>query len=98
MPSNRLFARLQCPHCHYEGVVEVEAEIDGSGYTKDYNVGDFIVWPPGVKPFSGKKVIDGYVDCERCHLDYFVKVEVCDGKVSNVAVNSAKPGYKKISE
>jgi len=95
MPANHLYTKLCCPRCSYEGEVEVEAEIDGSGFSKDYRVGDEVDWLPGELPPAGAVTVAGYVVCEVCEKDYFVVVLIADGVVKSVAVDSSREGYMK---
>ena len=93
MPANHLYAEVVCPRCGVLEQIEVEVEIDGRGFAKDYKVGDLIDWLPGEVASIGELVKSGYVVCGRCGRDFFVEVFLSDGLVKSVAVDTSRKGY-----
>lgn len=93
MPANHLYAPLRCPHCRHTGETEIEVDLDGQGFARDYHPGDRVDWPRDRRPPDGTTTRDGYVECARCHRDYFVRVEVAAHLITAVEVDPTRPGY-----
>ncbi len=93
MPANHVCAELRCSKCGCTQLAEIETDIDGRGFAKDYRIGEEIDWLPGQAPPDGAVTTDGYVVCGRCGLDYFVKVVVLGGRLQEVKVAPARKGY-----
>jgi hypothetical protein len=93
MPANLVFVDLTCPHCQLHGLVEVESEIDGQGFSKDYRIGDKVDWLIGRRPHDGRSSPDGYVECDSCGKDYFVRLRVVRDRLISVEIDPTRPGY-----
>ncbi|MCK6544995.1 hypothetical protein L6R52_03950 [Myxococcota bacterium] len=93
MPGNHVYAELRCPLCLWDGRTEIEAEIDGRGFSKDYRLGDRVDTLPGLPRPEDTVSIDGYVVCDNCGRDYFVIVVVQRGILLSAEVNPEKKGY-----
>lgn len=96
---NILHTTLVCPRCRGRAEMEIEFRF-GLLELRDYRLGDFLIWsddggglrhprrPPAEPVFSG----EGYAECPLCRRDFFVDIEVRDGKIDAVGL-SDKPGY-----
>ncbi len=97
--ANRVYARLKCPRCHSDSEVEIEVELGHGGLLKEYRVGDEVEWDPwhdeerGGRPKDGTTLKEGYVECEVCHKDFFVKVFVKNDRIEKVEVDETRAGY-----
>jgi DNA-directed RNA polymerase subunit RPC12/RpoP len=97
--ANRVYATLKCPRCSSEQEFEIEVELGHGGLLKEYRIGDEVEWDPwhdeehGGRPKDGTIVKDGYVECEVCRKDFFVKVFVRHDRIEKVEVDESRTGY-----
>lgn len=99
MTVNLLQGPVACPRC---GAIE-ETTIECSfGFTLDclrLRIGDRYPWRPRKQPQNGGRPeggsVDGvgYMECEHCHKDSFLRVIVREDVILGVEPDPERPGY-----
>jgi hypothetical protein len=95
---NILHATTTCPRCGETGPVEIEFTFGQLDF-HDYEVGDTIDWgvkglrEPRQRPVGGNFEGEGYVECPVCHKDYWVWITVRQDVITDVWVDSGRPGH-----
>lgn len=93
MPANHVYAVLCCPKCGHEADTEIEADVDGRGFAKDYKIGDNVDWLPRRSAESDTLTTDGYLVCNKYHRGFFVKLFVVHSKIVVIEVDTEREGY-----
>lgn len=98
---NVLKVDLKCPFCERLGEMEAEFKL---GYLSvdTYSVGDKIRWASGSakkphqkRPEKGSCNGEGYVECPKCHKDFWISILIKEDVIINVAINPTKAGFVK---
>lgn len=89
---------MRCPRCGSTREAEVEVFF-GCGNLIEYKVGDTVQWVARKAPQNGGRPADGscdgmgYVECEGCHKDFFVKVLVRNDVLVDAVPDTDREGY-----
>jgi hypothetical protein len=98
---NILKTKIECPRC--EQIAEQEIDLH-FGYTNEmleFNLGGKYLWcaerefQNGGRPENGSIDGEGYVVCELCKRDFFVKVLVRNDVIESIEFDSTKKPYLK---
>lgn len=96
---NKLHATIACPRCGVIDVVEVELRLGKTAQMQDLRLGDRYPWVPNKKPQNGGRPEggnadgDGYMECEHCHKDSFLRVQIREDVIIGMEPNLEKHGY-----
>jgi hypothetical protein len=94
---NILHATTTCPRTGETGPVGIEFTFGLLDF-RDYRVGDTIDWGvkglrgPRQRPGGGNFEGEGYVECPVCHKDYWVGITVRADVITDVRVDTSRPG------
>ena len=95
---NILATELRCPRCGL--VAEMEAEFRFGFRTQDrYRLGDTLRWneasisPADRRPTGGNYVGEGYVECPRCRLDFWITIGVTHDVIRTADVDLTREGF-----
>ncbi|MDE6434447.1 MAG: hypothetical protein K2L07_09490 [Lachnospiraceae bacterium] len=84
---NYLHFKQECPKCGIETSMEAEIKL-GELNLDSYNIGDSIKWGEvNKRPIDGSIIDKGYVECENCHKDFWVKVIVINDIIADVQLS-----------
>lgn len=92
-------AEIECPRCNQITRQDVDLYFGYNNEMSEYKLGDKYIWRLGKavhnggRPASGNMDGDGYVECNLCRKDFFVKVLVRNDVLLSVETNSAKEPY-----
>jgi hypothetical protein len=95
---NILHATTTCPRTGEVGPVEIEFTFGRLDF-RDHHVGDTIDWGvegrgnPRQRPGGGNFEGEGYVECPVCHKDYWVGITVRADVITDVRVDTSRPGH-----
>lgn len=87
-----------CPRCHSKTSAEAEFRF---GFTNQdrYKMGETLEWGGKGKghkqPENGNYTGEGYIQCEVCNKDFWIKIKIEQDIIKGFEVDSAKPGYIK---
>jgi hypothetical protein len=96
---NTLRITVPCPRCGQVGSVEAEIRFGDTSRMLSFSIGDRYPWVPrksvkhGGRPEGGSMAGDGYMECERCRKDSFLRVLIRDDVIVAVEPNTEKAGY-----
>lgn len=96
---NTLHAVLVCPRCGAVGEAEVEMRFGNTAQMQKLVVGDRYPWVADIspqhkgRPEGGNIDGEGYLECEHCHKDSFLRVIVREDLIVGVEPDPEKPGY-----
>lgn len=88
-----------CPHCKKFTNGDIEIYV-GYGNLMEYRIGNKIEWvqrksfQKGGRPANGNIDIEGYTECEKCGLDFFLIVRIRDDCIYQTIVDHDKKGFK----
>jgi uncharacterized C2H2 Zn-finger protein len=97
---NILRAKIKCPRCGQVAEQQIDLYFGYRSEMLEFKIGDKYLWcfgkevHKGGRPENGNIDGEGYVDCEFCKKDYFVKVVVRNDVIENVEFDLMKKGYK----
>ncbi|WP_052572841.1 hypothetical protein [Haloferula sp. BvORR071] len=95
---NIIHTELSCPRCGECGQVEVNCYFGDRSEMSRLRIGDSYPWVPerqpqnGGRPEQGSTDGEGYMECERCGKDSFLRVLVREDLITGVVVDPTKPG------
>lgn len=95
---NLLSATMVCPRCNQTVELEIQIYI-GHKQLYSYRIGDAVNWLPnsdvehGGFPPSGSMEGEGYTECPQCKKDFFLVVQIRDGKIAGVNPDLSKKPY-----
>lgn len=98
---NVLKTKIECPRCKQFADQEVDLHFGYTNEMIEFNLGDKYIWhlerefQNGGRPANGSIDGEGYVVCELCKRDFFVKVKVRDDVIEGVEFDSAKKPFLK---
>jgi hypothetical protein len=96
---NTLHTRIACPRCGVVGEIEVELRLGNTARMQHLHVGDQYPWVPRVQPQNGGRPEggnvdgEGYLECQTCHKDAFVRVLVRNDIIISVQPDTNRQGY-----
>jgi uncharacterized metal-binding protein YceD (DUF177 family) len=96
---NLLHASLICPRCGVEVETDIQCHFGYTANMADLRIGDRYPWRERKQPQNGGRpehgTVDGegYMECDRCHKDAFLRVLVRDDCIVGVEPDPEKPGY-----
>jgi hypothetical protein len=96
---NILRAEIKCPHCNRIAPQQVDLYFGYTNEMLEYKIGDKYLWcfgkevQNGGRPENGNINGEGYVECELCKKDFFVKVEVRNDVIQKIKYDSTKKSY-----
>ncbi len=98
---NILKAETKCPRCEAFSDQQIDLYFGYRSEMLEFKIGDKYVWRNGKevqnggRPKDGNLDGEGYVECESCHKDFFVKVLVRNDEIKDVILDLEKKGYIK---
>lgn len=98
---NILKTEMECPRCQKITMQEVSLHFGYTDEMLEFNLGNKYRWhlckefQNGGRPEKGNIDGEGYVECELCKKDFFVKVVVRNDVIENVVFDSTKMSYIK---
>ena len=96
---NTVHATVACPRCGVLGEVEIEVRTGNTSQMANLHIGDKYPWvariPPknGGRPDGGNVDGDGYMECEFCHKDSFMRIIIREDIIVGVEPDYGKRGY-----
>ncbi len=97
---NILKAEIESPRCCQTAEEQIDLYFGYRNEMLEFKVGDEYIWcvgkevQNGGKPENGNIDGEGYVECDLCKRDFFVKVVVRNDVIKNIEFDSMKKGYK----
>jgi len=97
---NILKFTTRCPRCG--NIAPMEAEFRFGLLNLDvYELGDTIRWSvnghglrfPKRRPENGDYIGEGYVECPKCHKDFWIKIVVNSDRIERAEVDVGRLGY-----
>lgn len=98
---NTLRVTIPCPRCGHVEEVEVAAHFGETTQMRSLSVGDRYPWVPrkepqhGGRPPEGSTDGEGYMECERCHKDSFLRIVVQKDVIVEVQPDAMKATHIK---
>lgn len=98
---NILRTEIECPRCKRIAVQEIDLHFGYTNEVLEFNLGEKYLWhfgrdsKNGGRPENGNIDGEGYVVCELCRRDYFVKVVVRNDVIENIDFDSTKKPFVK---
>jgi ribosomal protein L37E len=96
---NTLRTTVACPRCGAVGEVEIEMRFGDASNMLTLCLGERYPWRPrkqpqnGGRPDGGNTDGEGYMVCDRCGKDSFLRVVVRDDVIARVEPDAEKRGY-----
>ena len=94
-------AEIKCARCEEIATQEIDLHFGYTNEMLEFNLGDKYIWffgkefQNGGRPESGNIDGEGYVVCELCRRDSFVKVAVRSNVIENIEFDSTKKQFLK---
>ena len=98
---NILKAEIKCARCEKIAMQEVGLHFGYTNEMLEFNLGEKYLWHLGRDSKNGGRpengIIDGegYVVCELCRRDFFVKIEVRNDVIESIIFDSTKKPFLK---
>lgn len=98
---NILKTKIECPRCNKIVAQEIDLHFGYTNEMLEFNLGDKYRWhfgkesQNGGRPENGDIEGEGYVVCEICRGDFFVKVAVKNDVIESVEFDSSKKPFLK---
>jgi hypothetical protein len=95
---NTLHTSMASPRCGAVGDVEVELRVGNTAQMRNLVVGDQYPWVSraqpqnGGRPEQGSVDGDGYMECEFCHADSFIRVIIREDVIVGVEPDMIRQG------
>ena len=96
---NILKAKVECPNCRDKREQDIDLYFGYRNEMLEFKIGDEYVWRKGKEVQNGGRPKDrnidgeGYVECENCHKDFWVKVLVRNNRIQDVEIDLEKKGF-----
>lgn len=96
---NVLKTKIECPRCKQFAEQEVDLHFGYTNEMLEFNLGDKYRWflrkdfKNGGRPENGNIDGEGYVVCELCGCDFFVRVKVRNDVIESVEYDSTKKPF-----
>jgi hypothetical protein len=96
---NMLKAEIKCARCEEIAAQEIDLHFGYTNEMLEFNLGDKYVWffgkefQNGGRPENGNIDGEGYVVCELCRRDFFVKVAVRNDVIVKTEFDSTKKPF-----
>ena len=91
--------KIECPRCKQFAEQEVDLHFGYTNEMLEFSLGDKYLWFPkkdfknGGRPENGTIDGEGYVVCELCKRDFFVRVKVKNDVIEGVELDSIKKTF-----
>lgn len=96
---NILRAEIECPRCGQIAEQEVDLYFGYRNEMLEFKIGDEYLWclgkeiKNGGRPENGNIDGEGYVECNVCKKDFFVKISIRNDVIENIKFDSTKKPY-----
>jgi len=91
--------KIECPRCSRTAEQEVDLHFGYTNEMLEFSLGDKYIWHPtrkfqnGGRPENGNIDGEGYVVCELCRCDFFVRVKVKNDVIEAVEYDLTKKPF-----
>jgi len=98
---NILKTEIKCPCCNQITEQQIDLYFGYTNEMLEFNLGDKYLWcfgkefQNGGRPENGNIDGEGYVLCELCRRDFFVKVAVRNDVIGNIEFDLTKKPFLK---
>lgn len=98
---NILKTKLKCPRCKQIAEQEIDLHFGYTNEMLEFNLGGKYLWCLGRdfqndgRPEDGNIDGEGYVVCEICKKDFFVRVAVRNDVIESIEFDSTKKSFLK---
>jgi hypothetical protein len=96
---NKVHGTIACPRCGIIDNVEVEVRLGNTTQVQELRLGDRYPWVPhkqphdGGRPEDGNAEGDGYMECDHCHKDSFLRVLFREDVIIGIEPNLEKKAH-----